>query len=100
MNIAELDGKPFTLWLTDDNDESAVFSGTARWDGSTLHLERKPKPPFEIRPEWYERTQAVTNEEARKILLGADYFLRLYLGDVPQEATPGEYAPTGLKWPE
>ena len=34
MNIAELDGKPFSLWLTDENDESAVFSGTARWDDS------------------------------------------------------------------
>jgi hypothetical protein len=93
-------GNPFTLWLTDNNDDSAVFSGTARWDGSTLRLERKPKPPFKVQPEWYERIQAVTNEEVRKILLGADYFLRLYVSDLPQEATPGEYAATGLKWPE
>jgi hypothetical protein len=100
MNPAELDGKLFTLWLTDNNDESAVFSGTARWNGSTLQLERKPNPPFEIHPEWHERIQAVTNKEARKILLGADYFLRLYVGDVPKEATPGEYALTGLKWPK
>jgi hypothetical protein len=100
VNLAELNGKPFTLWLTDSNDESAVFSGTARWDGSTLQVEREPKPPFEIRPEWHGRIQVVTNEEARKILLGADYFLRLYVGDVPQGATAGEYARTGLKWPE
>jgi hypothetical protein len=99
MNIAELDGKPFVLWLTDKDDESVVFSGTARWNGSVLLVERKPKLPFEIRHEWYERIKVVTNEEVRKILLGADYYLRLYVGDVPPEAA-GEYVWTGLKWPE
>jgi hypothetical protein len=29
MNLEELNGKPFTLWLTDEADESAVFSGVA-----------------------------------------------------------------------
>jgi len=96
MNIADLDGRPFTLWLTDEADESAIFSGTARWDGANLLLVRAPKPPFEIRPEWHERIQAVTNEEARKILLGADYFLRLHVGNLAQESV-GEYQLTGLK---
>jgi hypothetical protein len=100
MNIAELDGKPFALWLTDKNDESAVFSGTARLDGSSLFLDRKSKPPFEIRPEWYGRIQAVTSLAVRAILLGADYFLRLSVGDVPQGATADEFRQTGLKWPE
>jgi hypothetical protein len=99
MNFAELDEKPFTLWLTDKNDESAVFSGIARGDGATLQVVREPKPPFEVRPEWYERIQTVTNEEVRKILLGADYFLRLYVGDAPQGSPSGEYELTGLKWP-
>jgi hypothetical protein len=99
MNIADLDGKPFTLRLTDESDESAVFSGTARWDGSTLLLDRAPKPPFEIRSEWHERIQAIASEEARKILLGADYFLRLHVGNLAQ-APPDEYKQTGLRWPE
>src|SRR5215831_9726224 len=30
MNPAELERKPFTLWLTDDRDRSAVLSGVAR----------------------------------------------------------------------
>ena len=68
--------------------------------GSTLLLDREPKPTFEIRPEWYERIQSVTNEEVRRILRGADYFLRLYVGDVPGEAKPGDFEQTGLKWPE
>ena len=100
MNLAELDGKPFTVWLTDDHDESAVFSGVARWDGSKLVLDRSPKPLFEVRSEWYECIQPVTTEEARKILLGADYVLRLYVGTLPDGPVPPEYKPLGLKWPE
>jgi hypothetical protein len=100
MNIFELDGRQFALWLTDSRDESAVFSGVLRWNGSSLLLKRDPKPAFEIRPEWYERIQAITNAEVRKTLLGADYFLRLNVGDVPEGATPDEFEQTGLKWPE
>ena len=100
MNPAELDGKPFTLWLTNDRDESAVFSGVARWNGSNLFLDRSPKPQFEIRSEWHERIQPVTNEKAQKILLGAAYFLRLYVGSLPDGSGPTEYELTGLKWPE
>jgi hypothetical protein len=100
MNIAELDGRQLALWLTDSRDESAVFSGTIQWNGSALLLKRDPKPAFEIRSEWYERIQAITNDEVRKTLLGADYFLRLNIGDVPKGANPEEYEQTGLKWPE
>ena len=99
MNPAELDGKPFTLWLTDVCDESAVFSGVAKWDGSKLLLDRSPKPQFALRSEWHERIQLVANEEARKILLGADYFLR-HVGSLPDGSAPTEYEQTGLKWPE
>ena len=100
MNLAELNGKPFTLWLTDERNESAVFSGVARWDGSKLLLDRSPKPQFEIQSEWHERIQPVTNEEAQKILLGADYFLRLYVAKLPDGSASTEYEQTGLKWPE
>jgi len=100
MNLAELDGKPFTLWLTDDHEEAAVFSGIARWDGSKLVLDRSPKPQFEIRPEWHERIQPVVNEKAREVLLGAAYYLHLYVGSLPEGSGPTEYEQTGLKWPE
>jgi hypothetical protein len=100
MNLAELNGKPFTLWLTDEDDESAIFSGIARWDGSTLLLDRSPKSPVEIRSEWHERIRPVTNEQARDTLLGADYFVRLYIGKLPDGTASNEYELTGLKWPD
>jgi hypothetical protein len=52
MDITNLDGKPFTLWLTDEAEESVVLPGVARWQGSTLFIERTPQRPFEIRMEW------------------------------------------------
>ena len=97
MNIEEVHGKPFTLWLTDGGDESVVFSGIAHWDGSNLILDRSPKPQFAIRSEWNERIKPVPNEEVRKILLGADYFLRLYVGSLPDGSALTEYEHTGLK---
>lgn len=100
MDITDLDGKPFSLWLTDEAEESAVYPGVARWHGSTLFIERTSQRPFEIRAEWYERIQTVTSEEARKILLGADYFLRLYVGNIPIEADADGYEQTDLKWPD
>jgi hypothetical protein len=100
MDVSELNRKPFTLWLTDENEESAAFSGVARWDGATLFLDRTPGSAFEIRSEWHERIQSVTNEEVRKVLLGADYFLRLYVGELRDGITDDGYEKTGLTWPE
>jgi hypothetical protein len=67
MDIAELDGKLFTLWLTDEADESVVYSGIARLKGTGLLLERDKQSSFEIRSEWYERIRTVTSEDMRKI---------------------------------
>jgi hypothetical protein len=100
MDLADLDGRLFTLWLTDEADESAVFSGIARWDGQTLAIERTGNLRFEVRPEWYERIQPVGNEQARKILLGGEYFLRLRVGNDPPADGEGEFEQTGLKWPQ
>jgi hypothetical protein len=100
MNIIELDGRAFALWLTDEDSESAVFSGRVLWDGAALRLVRDRKPAFEILPEWYEGIQTVTNDEVRRILRGADFFLDLNVGDIPVGAETEESKQTGLKWPE
>jgi hypothetical protein len=100
MNPAKLDGKLLSLWLTDQDGESAVFSGIARWNGSTLVLERNSDSPLEIRPEWHDRIQFVANQEVREILLGSDYFLQLSVGDMAVEGTPEGFQQTGLKWPK
>jgi hypothetical protein len=100
MDVVEINGKPFTLWLTDEADESVVYSGIARLKASGLFLERDQQPPFEIRSEWYERIRTVTSEEVRKILRGADYFLHLLVGNLPDESGSEGFEKTGLKWPD
>jgi hypothetical protein len=100
MDLAELDGKLFTLWLTDEADESVVYSGIARLKVTGLFLEQDQQPPFEIRSEWYERIRTVTSEAVRKILRGADYFLHLLVGKLPDESGSEVFEKTGLKWPD
>ena len=99
MNISALDGQTITLWLTDDADESVVFSGIARWTGRRLFLQRHGGADFEIRPEWYNRIFPVSDQQSREILLGAAYCLRLQVGSLDPSAT-GEYELTGLRWPK
>ena len=69
-------------------------------DGCTLNLDRAAKPTFEVRPEWHDRIKPVTNDEARRILLDSDYYLRLRVGTLPDSESDSEYEQTGLKWPE
>ncbi len=97
MNVAELDGKRFTVWLTDEADESAIFSGIASWDGDVLSIQRGSQHDFRIQPEWHGRMRAVANDESRRILLEAEFYLRLWVGGLPDDSA--NYEATGLKWP-
>jgi hypothetical protein len=99
MGLLVLDGRAFTLWLTDDADESVIFSGIARWNGQSLFVERQGAPNFEVRPEWYQRIFPVTDQQSREILLGADYCLRLQVGSL-EPSDKADYEVTGLQWPK
>jgi hypothetical protein len=97
MDIAAINGKRFAIWLTDDSDESALFAGEARWDGTTLKLDRGSKPPFVVHAEWYDRIKAVNSDEVRSSLLDSDYYLRLWIGKLPDAADEAEYEKTDLR---
>jgi len=100
VDLAELHGKRVALVLTDERDESAAFTGIARWDGDRLLMVREsPDVPFHIREEWHERIRA-TPEGSKNALLGAEFFLRLNVGDPPASADQAEFQKTGLKWPK
>jgi hypothetical protein len=75
-----------------------VFTGIAQWDGDRLWMNREEGTRVEIQPEWFARFQQVTSDEVRGILLGADAFVRLRVGALPQNAEGFERM--GLKWPE
>jgi hypothetical protein len=101
VDLNAFNGKQLALWLTDDADESVIFRGTLRWDGSTLNLDRIAKAVLEVRPEWHDRIKPVPDEEeVRKILLDCDYYLHLRVGTLSDSADESEYEGTGIKWPE
>jgi hypothetical protein len=100
IEVSELDGKRFTVWLTDEAEESVIFAGTARRNGLVLSVDRGSLPPFEVRAEWFERIRPVNDQESRKILLGAEYVLHLWVGNLAEDENKDRYLHTGLKWPD
>lgn len=101
MDLNELNGKSFTLWLTDESNESAVYGRwVARAHQAGLVLERGADESFEVQQEWQDRIQKVESDEVRKILMGADSFLRLWVGKLPDDTNSSFFVKTGLKWPD
>jgi hypothetical protein len=87
------------MWAkkSDGENDAAVFSGIAHWDGVVLTMERDP--PFEVSDEWFSRIRPVP-QEMRAILRDADYFFSVSVGDAEiNDDTPG-FRNTGLKWPK
>ncbi len=100
VNLRNLEGKRIALVLTDERNESVAFTGLVHWDGDLLLSIRKdPDAPFHIRQEWQHRIR-VTPDESKHALLGAEFFLRLSVGDQPVEADQPEFQKTGLQWPK
>jgi hypothetical protein len=95
-------GKPFAVLLmgetAEGEDDWAVFSGTLKQNPSGLFLDRGTKPPFEIRAEWIERINPV-GSDVKDILLGAEHYLPLSVGLIPEGESTESYVCTRLKWP-
>jgi hypothetical protein len=103
LNRSNLIGKPFAVLLMGETaeglDDWAVFSGTLSENLSGMFLDRGTQPPFEIRAEWNERIKPVS-PAISEILLGAEYFLPLTVGPLPEGESTESYVATGLKWPK
>jgi hypothetical protein len=98
MNLDAFTGKRFSLWMTDENDDSVVYGGwTATRSGETLLLER-PGGHLVLESGWLDRITPVNDDETRRILLDADFFVRLSVGPNPSEDDTD--LPTGMRWPE
>ncbi|HEX7284861.1 MAG TPA: hypothetical protein VF532_01690 [Candidatus Angelobacter sp.] len=89
MDPAQLNGRSFAIVLGGEKDEGSTVHGTARWDGSTLVIDRGPaKSPFEVRQEWYAQIQPVKGPVAKAILQGAEFWLRLPTAMGTESADP------------
>ena len=104
MDLPVLNGKRFAILLmgTDAHGEDAwsVFSGVARVDGATLVIERGlGNPDFEVRFEWLDRIKQVGSDN-RSILMDAEYYIPLTVGNLPDGFASDSLFSTGLRWPD
>ena len=103
VTMTEIHGKRVAVvaWAKKANgdDDVAVFSGIADWDGERLLLVRDPVgTSFAIPNEWFDRIKRVP-DELRATLMDSEYFVSVTVG----EATASELSTldkTGLHWPK
>lgn len=97
MNYQELSGKSLALLLVGEDENRWILHGTVCREGEALLLDHSAsEQPFKIQPEWLDRIKPVP-ADLRDIFKGADFFLPLSMGTLPEDADPSEYVDTGLK---
>jgi hypothetical protein len=96
--LDELNGKSFAIVAIEESGEGACFVGKAQWDGKKLFFERPGMLESIQIPEHRVGSVTRTPPELRD-LVAADYFVRLTIGSLPEDAALGEYMRVGLKWP-
>ena len=80
-------------------DDVAVFTGLADWDGTVLTMRRETAESSIVVPgEWLSRIRAV-REDLRQTLLGAEYQFSVTIGSLDENEDASLYQSTGLKWP-
>jgi hypothetical protein len=83
------------------DDQHAMRTGEAHWDGETLWLDwGQAEPPYALDQDWLARIQrlspGVLAEET-----GASFSLMLKVGPLAEGGEQsGEYRPLGWKWPD
>jgi hypothetical protein len=82
-------------------DQHAMRTGEAHWDGDTLWLEwGEPEPPYALDPDWFERIERLS-PGALADETGAAFCLMLSVGPLPESGEEsGDFRPLGWKWPE
>ncbi|MEI7850567.1 MAG: hypothetical protein WCH86_01910 [Kiritimatiellales bacterium] len=75
-----------------------MFTGTARWDGAALCVELPNGQAFPIHDSAFDRIKPAESEADKQELDGAEFFVILYAGNLPEDKMPREFENTGIKW--
>jgi hypothetical protein len=103
MTPQSLDGKEVALLVVrrepSGEDDWVVIKRRARCgDDGSAYLESDAHHPFSIRAEWLSRIRPVP-DEIRPILLGAELYLPLIVGELPEQMNQMDFGKFGLQWP-
>src|SRR5262245_44868140 len=104
IDPSEVHGKRIAMvaWgeKSDGSDDVAVFTGVAEWDGHHLVMRRQPEESsFTLRDEWVGRLKAA-EPKIKGMLLGAEYYFSVSVGNVEGSEERSGLEPTGLRWPK
>ncbi len=98
-----LTGKRLAIIAIGEDDtgksEAAVFTGIARLNEGHLFLDREDEVKFQLPDDTIERIKR-TPSDISKIVLGAEFFVTMSIGPIPEGEDPNDYIKTGLKWPK
>lgn len=84
----------------DGSDDVVVFAGVAEWDGVELRMRRLPDSSlFTIPSDWLPRLQLVPGE-LKSMMLGADYYFSVTVGNLKDGEDTSLFQSTGLRWPD
>jgi hypothetical protein len=102
MNIRVLDGRTVGIVFVAESErgapEAAFATGCARVTGDSLWVVfADGTPAFHVEQRWWNRIEKSDPEDRAE--LGADYYLMLYVGPLPEGSGPPEFHPLGLRWP-
>jgi hypothetical protein len=100
MDVEQMVGKCITLVVTnlEKEDDVHVYAGLLQvLDGQYIFVNEEKGWRVQLDKEQLGRITPV-GEELREILLGADYYLPLTIGSLPENGQ--EVFKTGLKWHE
>jgi hypothetical protein len=104
INPTELHGKRLAMiaWgkRIDGEDDVAVFSGIAIWDGDMLTVRREPETAsFVVPAEWLARLRPV-EADLKAMLVDAEYCFSVSVGSLDERDDSSGFQHTGLKWPQ
>lgn len=96
--VNEFNGKKLALLLCSPDGESAVFKGKVSVENRKLYFTRGAKVKFLIPTDVCENIKKV-DPELKDIFLGAEYYCKINVENIPSDETIENHLDTGLKWP-
>lgn len=102
MNPSAIIGHSIALLLVAENNagkpECMLVFGRIAGEGPDLWVDLgKDRTSLPLDQDYLERIEPVTSE-IKDIMCGAEYMLKLFVGNLPEDADTSEYMPLGIRW--
>jgi hypothetical protein len=100
-DLHQVEGKNISLLLisiSERDQDYAVITGTALWNDNVLRVDFGQNEPLFTVPKYALDRLRPVNDEVRDIIRNAEFYLPLFITDLPSDADPASWIYTGLQW--